>query len=104
MHVHFQKWEKQILLFCKSAPFYGKIVLALLINLLIIQTAPVCLDKVPRQRLANAVTGNRDNDGGGVHPPDLFGVQAVRQVPETHVIIVSGRGTQNENLQDIRQK
>lgn len=70
------------------------------INLLIIQTGPVCTDKVPRQRLANAVAGNRGDNGGGVHPPDLLSVQTIRQVPEHTHQESYRRGAWNPKLQD----
>lgn len=87
LHILFQIWEKSNISFILC-----KIVLTLLLNLLVIQTGPVCTDKVPCQGLTDTVTSNRGNNRGGVHPTDLLSVQTISQVPETHNIKVSWSG------------
>lgn len=53
-------------------------------NSLIDYMVPVGSDKVPRQRLTDGVTSNRNNGGGGILLTDLGRVQTVLQIPATH--------------------
>lgn len=42
---------------------------------------PVASDKVPNQSLPGHITGNADDGGGGILPPDVVRIQSVAQVP-----------------------
>lgn len=46
------------------------------------EIVPVCPDKVPRQRLANNITGNVPNGGSGILLAYLFWIHSVFQVPQ----------------------